>query len=66
MSHYFLLPFLTITLNKDLPRASQYFNFSQRYGIKQFQSLKGLDRLIELGHNRQLWKHLCKDIFEAA
>ena len=57
---------LPITLNKHLIRASEHFNFSRRYGIQQFQSLQDLDRLIKLGHNRQLWKHLCNDIFEAA
>ena len=45
---------LHITLNKDLVRASEHFNFSQRYGIQQFQSLQDLDRLIKLGHDRQL------------
>ena len=40
---------LPITLKKDLVRASGHFNFSQRYGIQQFQSLQDLDRLIELG-----------------
>ena len=49
---------LLITLNKDLVRATEHFRFSQRYGIQQFQSLQDLDRLIELGHDRQLWKHL--------
>ena len=57
---------LLITLNKDLVRATEHFRFSQRYGIQQFQSLQDLDRLIELGHDRQLWKHLWNDIFEAA
>ena len=57
---------LPIILNKDLVRASEHFNFSQRYGIQQFQFLQDLDRVIELGHDRQLWKHLCNDIFEAA
>ena len=55
-----------ITPNKDLGRANEHFNFSQRYGIPQVQSLQDLDRLIELEHDRQLWKHLCNDIFEAA
>ena len=35
------------------------------YGIQQFQSLQDLDTIIELGQDRQLWKHLCNDIFEA-
>ena len=57
---------IPIILNKDLVSASQLFNFSQRYGIQQLQSLQDLDRLIKLGHDRQLWKHLCNDILEAA
>ena len=57
---------LPIILNKDLFRASEHFSFSQRYGIQQFQFLQGLDRLIELVYDWQLWKHLCNDIFEAA
>ena len=57
---------LPITLDKDLVRASEHFSFSQRYGLQQFQSLQDLERLIKLGHDRQLWKHLCNDIFEAA
>ena len=75
--HYFLLSqnsgsrgtqriTLPITLDKDLVRASERFNFGQRYIIQQFQSLQDLDRLIKLGHDRQLWKHLCNDIFEVA
>ena len=56
---------LPITLNKDFVRASDHFSFSQRYGVQQFQSLQNLERLIELGHDRQLWKHLHNDIFEA-
>ena len=54
------LPFI---LNKDIVRASEHFSFSQRYGIQRFQSLQDLDRLIKLGHDRQLLKHLCHDIF---
>ena len=57
---------LPITLDKDLVRASEHFNFSQRYGIQQFHSRQDLDRLIKLGHDIELWKHLCNDIFEAA
>ena len=34
--------------------------------MQQFQSLQDLDRVIELGHGRQSWKHLCNDILEAA
>ena len=57
---------LPITLNKDLVRAIEHSSFSQRYGIQLLQSLQDLvDRLIELGYDRQLWKHLCNDIFEA-
>ena len=37
----------------------------QRHDMKQFQSLKDLYRLIELGDDR-LWKHLFNDISEAA
>ena len=55
---------LPSTSNKDLVRTSKYFNFSQRYGLQQFRSLQDLDRLIELGHDRQLRQHLCS-IFEA-
>ena len=51
------------TLNEDLIRASEHFNFGQRYCIQRFQSLQDLDRLIKLGHDRQLLKHLCHDIF---
>ena len=40
---------LPITMNRDIVTASEDFNFSQRYGIQQFQSLQDLDRLIELG-----------------
>ena len=57
---------LFISLTKVLVRASGHLNFSQKYGIQQFQSLQDLDRLIELGHDRQLLKHLCKEIFGAA
>ena len=57
---------IPIILNKDLVSTGQYFNFSQRYGIQQLQSLQDLDRLIKLGHDRQLWKHLCNNILEAA
>ena len=57
---------LPVTLNKDLVRASEHFHFRQRYGVQQFQSLQDLGRLIKLGHDIQLWKHLCNDIFEAA
>ena len=55
---------LPVTLNKDLVRANKHFNFSQRYDttISVFAGLG----LIELGHDRQLWKHLCNDIFAAA
>ena len=58
---------LPITLNKDFDRASEHFNFSQRYGIQQFQSLQlqDLDKLIELGHDRQLSKHLCNEAAQA-
>ena len=45
---------LSITLNNVLVRASGHLNFSQKYGIQQFQSLQDFDRLIELGHDRQL------------
>ena len=48
---------LPITRNEDLVTANEHFNFSQRFNIKEFQSLQDLDRLIELGHDRQLWKH---------
>ena len=34
--------------------ASEHFSFSQRYSIQQFQSLRDLDRLIELGYDRKL------------
>lgn len=54
---------LPITLNKDLFRASWHPNFAQRCGIQWLQSLQDLDRLIKLGHDRQLLKHLCHDIF---
>ena len=57
---------IPITLNKDLVRASEHFNFSRRYGIQQFQSLQDLDGLIKLGHDRQSWKHLRNNILEAA
>ena len=57
---------IPITLNKDLVRASEHFNFSQTHGIQQFQSVQDLEKLIELRHDRQLWKHLCNDIFKAA
>ena len=68
MRHYFSPSHITfpIILNKDLVRAIEHFSFSQRYGIQRLQSLQDLGRLIELGHDRQLWKHLYNDIFEAA
>ena len=56
----------SITQNKDLIKVGEYFNFSQRYDIQRFLSMQDLDRLIELGYGRQLWKYLCNDIFEAA
>ena len=55
---------LPSTSNKDLVRTSKHFNFSQGYGLQQSRSLQDLDRLIELGHDRQLRQHLCS-IFEA-
>ena len=39
--------------------------YGQRHDMKQFQSLKDLYRLSELGDDR-LWKHLFNDISEAA
>lgn len=34
--------------------------------IQRLKSLQDLNRLIELDYDKQLWKHLCNDILEAA
>ena len=57
---------LPITIDRDLIRTHKYRSIYTKYHVISFNTIYDLDRLTVVASDRNLWKELCKEVYEAA